>query len=53
MAGFEGRLITRAADIELMLDAGFTITPDDIDAEEMAALRILRSERRRVTPKRG
>lgn len=45
MGGFEGRLISRVADIETMLEAGFTITPNDVDAEEMAALRILRSER--------
>ena len=44
MQTWPGCLAPRAAELQAMLQAGFTITPDDVSAEEWGALMILQEE---------
>jgi hypothetical protein len=45
MDGAAGALLQRAIELDAALDAGFTITLDDIQAETWAALMTLKTER--------
>jgi hypothetical protein len=45
MEGAAGALLQRAIELDAALDAGFTITLDDIQAETWAALMVLKTER--------
>jgi len=44
MQSWPGCLAPRAAELQAMLQAGFTIGPDDVSAEEWGALLILQEE---------
>jgi len=47
MQTWPGCLAPRAAELQAMLQAGFTISPDEVSAEEFGALLILQDEQAR------
>lgn len=40
-----GQLMSRASEIDFLLESGFTVTADDVTVEEFQALRVLHEER--------